>query len=184
MSETDRLLDDWQTLPPLSSKEQKALDNVDETAFLGNSSTQRQAAFRAWRKANIDRKTYRRALESIIAVSGCECDDYHGHKCLMCRVRGMASEGLDSTWTLEKVREMSNDNTSRREPIKRDLNVAVKTTDPVPCADEHDTVTDHFIDWMLSRVAEMDHGCLTGDCPHVARSECIHDIRRCYEGNL
>ena len=33
-------------------------------------------------------------LSRIQAVPGCECDSYEGHKCLMCRVREIAREGL------------------------------------------------------------------------------------------
>lgn len=36
----------------------------------------------------------RNALERIVAVNGCECDSYHGHRCLMCKVRQMARDGL------------------------------------------------------------------------------------------
>jgi len=36
--------------PSLTSKEQKALDSVDETLFLGTPSEQRRHAFYAWRK--------------------------------------------------------------------------------------------------------------------------------------
>jgi hypothetical protein len=30
-----------------------------------------------------------------------------------------------------------------------------------------------LIDWMDQRAAEMDHGCLTGDCPHEMKEECL-----------
>ena len=30
----------------------------------------------------------------ICAVQGCECDSYEGHKCLMCKVREIAREGV------------------------------------------------------------------------------------------
>ena len=34
------------------------------------------------------------ALSRIQAVQGCECDSYEGHRCLLCRVREIAREGL------------------------------------------------------------------------------------------
>lgn len=30
-----------------------------------------------------------------------------------------------------------------------------------------------LIDWMDQRSTEMDHGCLTGDCPHDMQEECL-----------
>ena len=30
------------------------------------------------------------ALRSIIRIEGCECDDYNGHKCVLCRIREIA----------------------------------------------------------------------------------------------
>ena len=35
------------------------------------------------------------ALSRIQAVQGCECDNYEGHRCLLCKVREIAREGLD-----------------------------------------------------------------------------------------
>lgn len=35
----------------------------------------------------------RGALKKISELRGCECDEYEGHECLMCKVRGLAREG-------------------------------------------------------------------------------------------
>lgn len=35
------------------------------------------------------------ALLAIAKMRGCECDSYHGHRCLMCRVRTIATEALN-----------------------------------------------------------------------------------------
>ena len=39
-----------------------------------------------------------RILSRIEAIQGCECDTYEGHRCLMCRVREIAREGLQEKW--------------------------------------------------------------------------------------
>jgi hypothetical protein len=36
----------------------------------------------------------RHSLLSITKVEGCECDDYHAHRCGMCKVREIAREAL------------------------------------------------------------------------------------------
>lgn len=33
-----------------------------------------------------------------------------------------------------------------------------------------------FTSWVLDRVSEMDHGCLTGDCDHMLQELCIHAL--------
>jgi hypothetical protein len=37
----------------------------------------------------------KRALESITMTTGCECDSYHAHKCVLCVVRGIARKALE-----------------------------------------------------------------------------------------
>ena len=39
--------------------------------------------------------TMQNALRLIIRIEGCECDDYNGHKCVLCRIRDIAGSGLD-----------------------------------------------------------------------------------------
>jgi hypothetical protein len=38
----------------------------------------------------------RQALKNISEKEGCECDSYHGHRCLMCEVRSIAVGGLQA----------------------------------------------------------------------------------------
>ena len=33
-----------------------------------------------------------------------------------------------------------------------------------------------FAGWSLQRFFEMDHGCLTGDCPHAYQSQCARSL--------
>uniref|UniRef100_A0A6M3JXH9 Uncharacterized protein n=1 Tax=viral metagenome TaxID=1070528 RepID=A0A6M3JXH9_9ZZZZ len=41
-------------------------------------------------------------------------------------------------------------------------------------------IYDNLIRWLLIRLAAMDHGCLTGDCPHEKQDECVASIREAY----
>jgi len=39
---------------------------------------------------------------------------------------------------------------------------------------------DHFLTWLLSHLAQMDIGCLTGDCDHMGLEECLSFIKEYY----
>ena len=33
-----------------------------------------------------------------------------------------------------------------------------------------------MVDWMLRQIADNGHGCLTGDCPHNRRQDCVASL--------
>jgi len=35
-------------------------------------------------------------LQKIREIQGCECDEYHSHRCLVCRIRAIAADGLEA----------------------------------------------------------------------------------------
>jgi hypothetical protein len=47
-----------------------------------------------WRPSDPDIDRMIAALKEIAAMNGCECDDYHGHRCLMCKVRAKAQQAI------------------------------------------------------------------------------------------
>ena len=44
---------------------------------------------------DVEIERLRTTLARIAAVEGCECDSYEDHKCVLCRVRAMAREGVE-----------------------------------------------------------------------------------------
>jgi hypothetical protein len=47
-----------------------------------------------WHPGDLDIDAAKDALLQIATIKGCECDDYHGHRCLMCKVRSIANQAL------------------------------------------------------------------------------------------
>ena len=39
---------------------------------------------------------------------------------------------------------------------------------------------DNFIAWIFCRITALDHACLSGDCTHNKKQDCIDSIKACY----
>lgn len=57
---------------------------------------QYEASVLSDRYTNMEKRAneLREALEKIEKMQGCECDQYHGHSCLMCKVRHIARNAV------------------------------------------------------------------------------------------